>query len=179
MNAYITTIGERTTGVCKWSLERNGFNVFVLDGTTTLAQKLKLIYSIADDDFIRVDADVIPNNTFSPDFIRATAPKHVWWVQFMTYDWLQQNTTHGGIQYIKKDALATLRNNIDRFLEADRPESQMYRLEEFSNPRRCISNAKVLGLHGYGQEDYERVKQVKSRRKYQFDWELFERVQSL
>lgn len=61
MKAYVTSIGEPTTDLCVWSLERNGFETVLIQDQTTLAEKLKRIYSEADEDFVRIDADVIVN----------------------------------------------------------------------------------------------------------------------
>ncbi len=111
MIAYVTSIGEPTTALCKWSLERNGFDVVMLDDPNqTLATKLEFIYGAAKADFIRVDADVIPNKYCTERLIRNEADKFpdAWWIQFTTYDWFQQFTTTGGIQFIKKEAMGTL-----------------------------------------------------------------------
>lgn len=185
MKAFITSIGEPTTELCKWSLERNGFDVYVISQNSTtlnissLAQKLKYIYAMADDDFIRVDGDVIPNKNLTLEKVNASCPSDAWWVQYMTFDWYKQDLTHGGVQYIKKEALPILRENIGKFMESERPESQMYRLEEFHNPRKCITSSLLMGVHGYGQNDIERVKATKTRRMQSYDWDLFDRIQAL
>lgn len=178
MRAVITSVGETTTDICRWSLERNGFDVFVLmDPISTLWEKLRWIYNNIDENFLRVDADVIPNRMCIPKGV-TFRPINSWWVQFTTFDWFKQELTHGGVQFIYKEALPTLRSNIDKFKEAERPESQMFRLEEFDNPRRCITNSQVMGLHGYGQKDIERVKETKRRRKYYdtYDWEMYDKL---
>lgn len=180
MKAFITSIGEPTTRLCKWSLERNGFDVYVVDKDGTLAQKLKLIYELADDDFIRVDADVIPNSLITPEYLNTLDDPFIWWYQFQTFDWYKQDITHGGIQFIKKEALPALSRNISTFLTAERPESQMYRLDEFENPRRGITVDKVAGIHGYGIKDISEVKRTKARRKQTgYDWELVEGLNTL
>lgn len=178
MIAYITSIDEPTTNLCEWSLNRNGFEVKVLNDSRTLAHKLKAIYNNIDEDFVRVDADVVPNKNLKPDFLSKF--RKLWWYQFLTYDWYLQGTTHGGVQFIKKESLPALRANIDSFLDAERPESQMYRLDEFHNPRRCKTVNAIMGLHGYGQTDIERVKQVKERRgQHHYDWELVKKLEEV
>lgn len=181
MLAVITSTGERTTQLCKWSLERNGFQVMLIKDDTSLAEKLDYIYTITEEDFVRIDADIIPNSILTEAAVRSSCPEDIWWVQYQIYDWFQQDTAWGGVQYIRKEALPALRNNIKTFYEAERPESQMYRLDEFHNPRRCKGFPAVMGLHGYGQtiEDIERAKQTKARRKQEYDWQLFERVERL
>lgn len=181
MIAYITSIGEPTTETCRWSLERNGFEVVVVqDKYTTLAQKLKWIYDASVGlDFIRVDADVVVNKNLVPEFVAHSAPKDIWWTQYMTFDWYKQDLTHGGVQFIKNEALASLSEHIHEALDKERPESYMFRLKEFHGPRRCISNSKVVGIHGYAQKDMERVKATKARRNQYYDWELAERLNAL
>lgn len=76
--------------------------------------------------------------------------------------------------------MPALRDNVERFNKAERPESQLFRLEEFHNPRRCISSHLVMGIHGYGIRDLAGVKETKTRRKQSgYDWELVERLNAL
>lgn len=180
MKAYITSIGEPTTDLCVYTVERNGFEaVLIQDANTTLAQKLKQIYEQADDDFIRIDADVVMNKTLNTKSVVSYQNDKVW-TQFKTWDWLQQSVCHGGVQFIRKAALPVLRKNIDTFMEAERPESQMFRLDEFHNPRKCETSNWIVGLHAY-KSDLEAVKIVKTRRKQldNYDFDLVERLNAL
>lgn len=180
MKAYVTSIGEPTTRLCVWSLERNGFEVTLFDSRhTSLAQKLNAIYVNADDDFVRVDADVIPNRNLTSDSLNAS-PNHKWWIQYQTYDWFKQDLAWGGIQFVKKDALPYLRDNVGRFMEVDRPETQLSRIDEFFKPRRFESIPCVMGIHNFKQ-DSERVKATKiSRGQIQnYDFELALKIEAL
>lgn len=177
--AYITSIGEPTTDLCRWVLQRNGFKTTLIERDTPLADKLEEIYHIADDDFVRIDADVVPNKNLSPEFI-GRLTNGFWWYQFLTFDWFKQDTTHGGVQLIKKEAIPVLKAHISRFKDAERPESQMYRLEEFHEPRRCKTIQGIMGIHGYGQKDIKRIKKTKERRNQNnYDWELAEKLAEL
>lgn len=179
MKAFVTSINEPTTDLCIWSLERNGFEVVLLKRWDSLAEKLADIYSQADDDFVRVDADTVPNQNLTEPALRAAADDRLWWVQFLTYDWYKQDTTHGGVQFIKKEALPALRANIKDSLSLERPESQMYRLKEFHNPRRCDWNPCIMGITNY-KNDMRRVREVKERRlQWDYDWELAEKLGKL
>jgi hypothetical protein len=180
MKAYITSTGEPTTDLCVFSVERNGFEaVLIQDANTTLAQKLKQIYEQADDDFIRVDADVILNKALTSKTIEYHK-NNDWWTQFKVWDWFQQQVANGGVQFIRKAALKALRANVDKFAESERPESQLFRLDEFHNPRRCGTSKWIVGIHGY-KNDLEHVKIVKTRRKQldNYDFELAERLNAL
>lgn len=177
IKAYITSIGEPTTDLCEWSLKRLGFDTHIVyNETSSLGDKLEYIYGLADDDFIRVDADVIVNKELRRmvDIAKAYS-----WVQFQTFDMYKLDITNGGVQYINKEILPTLRANINRFKHDNRPETRMFRLEEFSDRKRFKSAENVVGIHGFGQTDWERVKKTKDSRQYsnEFDWELVKRMQ--
>lgn len=181
MIAYVTSIGETTEELCVWSLKRNGFFVVLLrDPDTSLAAKLKQTYNYADDDFVRVDADVVVNKNLTPE-IGELANAGQWWMQFWTYEWYKQDFTHGGVQFIKKQALPALRANVDRMQGMERPESELYRLPEFHDPRRCDWYPMVVGLHGFKQADYQRIKDTKTRRGQiaAYDFELAEKLDQL
>lgn len=185
MKAYVTSIGERTTDLCVWSLERQGFDVTVLRDGTTLANKLKRIYAQADEPFVRVDADVICNRNVARTFRELFKIKSddVWWVQGCTYGWYAQDVIFGGVQFIDKPIIQVLRDNIERYSHDSRPETRLFRMPELYNPRRCISIPGLFGVHGYGQKtsDLVRVKAVKIERGHygNYDWELMDRINEL
>jgi len=149
------------------------------DSISSLWAKLKFIYETADDDFLRVDADTIVNRNCTVGNIKRDIKNDViWWQQYRTFNWHQQDITHGGIQLIKKEALPYLRAQIMEAEHKERPESYMYRIKPFHDPRRCVTNETVMGLNGWGQEDIERIKKTKQRREQynDYDWELAERL---
>lgn len=176
MIACVTSISEKTTELCVWALERNGFEVALYESNSTLWEKLKDIYEQMEEDFIRVDADVIPNELCTPEFMKNYSE---WWMQFLTYDWFKQTTTHGGINFIKKEALPYLRAQVHEAENLERPESYMYRIASFHNPRRCFTSEVILGLQNY-KNDMNRVRQTKERRKQTgYDWLLVEKLEEL
>lgn len=176
MRAYVTSIGERTEDLCIWALERNGFDVMLVkDKDSSLWEKLRWIYRDAENEFLRVDADIIINKNCTVDNLDKS---DAWWVQYQTFDWYKQDLAYGGVQFIKRDCLPALRAHIDTFMHAERPESQMFRLDEFHDPRRCVSHNMVMGLNGFGQTDIDRIKETKNRRKQTdfYDFELVEKL---
>lgn len=184
MKAFVSTVGEPTTELCIWSLERNGFDVEVVAGGSLLVDKLKTIYETADEDFVRVDADVVPNRNLTKDILLSAMTDHpdAWWLQFRTFDWLQQDLAYGGVQFIKKEALPILRENVDKVHERDRPETALSRLPEFYEPRRFESNKYIVGIHGFALgEHLGRVQNQKKKRKYyeSFDFELAKKLEEL
>lgn len=155
--------------------------MLVLQDSTTLAQKLKWIYDNAKTDFVRVDADVIVNRYFTEDFVRMNMARNYWWVQFMTFGWFKLEPIYSGVHYISKKALPTLREEVGKFMHDERPETRMWRLDQFYNPRRCMSASQIVGIHGYAVDDLERVKETKRQRgQYeQYDWEMVDKLEEL
>jgi hypothetical protein len=185
MKAYVTSIGEPTTDLCKWSLERNGFEVIMLKDDSTLWAKLKRIYDIADEDFVRVDADIIVNRNFTPGNLKTIERidylQQAWWIQFVAYDWYKQDICHT-LSYIKKEALPVLRTNVVRFKDDLRPETQVSRVAELHNPRRMETYAdQLMGIHGYGISNTKPVMKLKAERgqSHLYDFELAQRLNEL
>lgn len=183
MKAYVTSVGETTTELCVWALERNGFDVVLLENPkTTLAQKLKDVYFDAVDDFVRVDADIIVNRHFTPSMLSWLPFKNsdCWWWQFMTFDLLKLDLTHS-MAYIKHNAIPALQANIDRVQHSNRPETEMSRIKELHEPRRFDTyKDEVMGLHGL-KADLERAKKLKHIRNQQdlYDFEMAGRINAL
>jgi hypothetical protein len=179
LKAIVFSVGEPTTDLCMWSLKRNGFDVILRQDHSSLWHKLNMMYHQFDEDLVRVDADVIPNNKFKPESF--AVDKDVWWQQFITYDWWKQDIAHGGVNYIRREAFAPIRKHIQECQYEERPESYLYRLEEFHNPRRCVTVDKIMGIHGYGIDNVKRVVDTKRRRGQManYDFELARKLNAL
>lgn len=182
MIAYVTSMNEPTTALCKKRLEKNGFQVFVLNENETLAEKLKRIYNAnIKGSFLRVDADIIVNKHMTPELLDSLYNPDIWWWQFITFDWYKQDVSNS-MAFISEEALPALRANIDKHLYSLRPETDMSRLKEFNNPRRFKTYTKqIMGIHGYGIKDIEPVKKLKKARgQYdQYDFELAKELNRL
>lgn len=182
MKAVITSIGEPTTGLCKWALERNGFEVTVLENPSSLAQKLKAIYNM-NEDFLRVDADIIVNRNMTPRLLTElnASNEDIWWWQFITFDWFKQDLNHS-MAFITTPALPALRKNIVNFLDHIRPETEVSRVTEFYNPRRFDTYDKqIMGIHGYGIKDLKPAQRLKANRgqSHLYDFELAQKLNEL
>ena len=181
MRAYITSIGEPTTELCNWSLKRQGFETVLVEdhkqSPTSLFDKLEMIFDEVEDDFIRVDADVVVNSNVQ-ELINQS---EVWWYQALCFGWYSQDVIHGGVQFIRKQALPAIKLHIQEAEQHERPESFLSRLPEFHNPRQFKTYEKICGLHGYKQNDYGRVIATKMRRgQYgNYDFELAMKLDEL
>lgn len=178
MKAFVTSIGEPTTDLCVWSLTRLGYDVTLVQSHSSLAEKLQWIYNAVDEDFLRVDADVVVNKNV---LNIADYEPEAWWIQAKCFGWYAQDLVYGGVQFIRREALPALRKNIGKHLDDERPETSMSRLPEFYDPRRFISVDLVCGLHGWAQNDLERIKETKARRGQfmDYDWKLVEEMEKL
>lgn len=182
MKAIITSVGEPTTELCKWSLERNGFEVMLYQSDTSLWQKLRDIYNNMDEDFLRIDADVVVNRNLNPELLnKLSQDSTVWWWQFITFDWYKIDIAHQ-LSFVRKPALPHLVANIDRFKSKSRPETEASRIKELHNPRRFQTYDKqIMGVHGYGIVDIDEVQQLKFSRGqlHNYDFELTRRLNAL
>lgn len=177
MKAFITSIGEPTTDLCIWSLARLGFEVKLILNKKSLWSKLKTIFENTDEDFLRVDADVVVNK----NVLELIEQDKVWWYQALTFDWYKQDMTHGGVQFVRKAAIPSVRLALPAAMDKLRPETYLCRIEALHNPRMFATFDEICGLNGFHQNDYRRVKKVKrSRDQYDnYDWELAERLDAL
>ncbi len=183
MKAYVTSIGEKTTELCIWSLERNGFDVEVYKDNVSLAHKLQSIFQNTNDDFLRVDADIIINRYLTPKTLEAIKQinEEIWWWQFIVFDWYKQDIAHS-LSFIRKEALPDLRQNADRFLNDLRPETELSRIKEFYEPRRFETfDGRICGIHGYGIDNLKPVIRLKANRgqSHLYDFELATRLNEL
>lgn len=177
MIAFITSTNEPTTELCRWSLDRLGFHTILYIDQTSLWNKLEGIFEEADDDFLRVDADVVVNK----NVLDLVTQDKYWWYQAQTFDWFKQDVTNGGIQFIRKECIPIIREHLNEAKHQERPESHLYRLEALHNPRRCVTYETICGIHGYKQNDINNIRETKLRRGQfeNYDWELAERLSEL
>lgn len=177
MKAIVTSIGEPTTELCVWSLTRLGFEVQLIMNERSLWAKLKQIFDNADEDFVRVDADVVVNK----NILELVKQTDLLWYQALTFDWYKQDLAHGGIQFIRRPAIKLVLPHIRTAENKPRPETYLSRIKELHDPRMFGTFESICGLHGYKQNDYKRVKKVKrDRDQYaNYDFELAEKLDAI
>jgi hypothetical protein len=183
LKAVVTSVGEPTTDLCVWSLKRNGFEVILYKDDSTLWAKLKRAYNELDEDFLRVDADIVPNRDLTPAFLAnevTNTNREVWWWQFLCFDWFKLNTTHA-VSFMRKQSLPAVRARVDEFKRDIRPETECSRIAEFYNPRRFDTINQIVGLHGYATRDMKPVVALKANRgqSHLYDFELAKRLNEL
>lgn len=149
MKAYLCSIGESTEQVCKNQLEKYGFEVILLNEIEDWLTKYKRFLEMADEDCIRIDADIIPNEhilelVYCKAFI---AKAHL-------YDIYRNETWPLAPIYYSKEALKILKKT--KITDEARPETAMWRSIPVEKTRVLDS---VVGFHGFFQlkKDIDRV----------------------
>jgi len=170
MKCFLTSIGERTTELCRWQLEKLGFEVVLLDEKESWIDKYKKFIFMADKDCLRIDSDVIPNKNIKK------LVSDCWMVQAKTYDLYRNDVWFTSPVFYSKEAIDLIRLNFD-LLDKNRPETSAWRLI----PKDKLKNLDIIvGIHGFFQdkETIERAKQNKINRGQIQDYyfELVEKI---
>lgn len=180
MKCYVFSIGEKTTELCCELMEEYGFEVILLkDPRTNLWEKLKEFYEKAletdDEWFVRVDADIIPNQNVL-ELIKDPINK---WTCASGFDWYSQNRKAISIHVMHQDVIKECLEHIDEARDKIRPETHLWRLKTV-NMLTAINESFNCGLHGYGQKDQrDRIKWLKYNRNQDYDWKLLDRIEAL
>lgn len=181
MKAYIFSIGEKTTNLCVELMKEMGFETILYKDKTTLWDKLKRFYTEAlqteDKEFVRIDADIIPNKRVL-DLIKIN--DGCLWHSAVGFDWYKQDRGSISIHHMKREAVEQCLQNIELAKDKIRPESFLWRLEQFHWPRVCHNININCGLHGYGQRNHrKRIKSLKYARGQDYQWDLIEKIEEL
>lgn len=176
---FVFSIGEATTDLCMWALERYGMEPILYQDNTSLQQKLARFYKEPGDSLMRIDADIIPNKNVMA-LAKYRFRKGDWWVQTTGFGWYQQRPITISVCKMTRQAADIASQHIDEAADQLRPETAMWRLPEFHNPRRCRVIDLFTGVHGYGQseKDIERVRQMKTYRgqEQNYDWKMINKM---
>lgn len=177
MRAFVFSIGESTTELCVEQLEKFGFDVVLWQDSTPLWKKLYKLYWQPDEEIVRVDADIIPNENILE---LINIDDDCWWHCASGWDLYKNDIAPISIHYMKQEALVAARDYISRGKDELRPETYVWRSRPFMQPRRCEVVPLVCGIHGYGQKDQaERIKTMKSLRNQPYDWDFIEKMQDI
>lgn len=173
MKAYLCSIGEPTTEICKKQLEKYGLEVVMLDAVESWEEKYKRFIGMASENCIRIDADIIPNGNAMIYVSTEGFNKETRMIQFKGYDFYQNNLSVMGLVYYSKEALEEIRASFDK-IDWRRPEATAWRLPKINRFTETIPL--VCGIHGFFQseEDLERHMRNKEERKQMenYDFEL-------
>lgn len=160
MIAYVTSIGEKTTEICCQQLRRYGFFVVLLNKKEEWIDKYKRFINLADEDCLRIDADIIPNHKVK--FIEVDS-KDALMIQHKLFDFYRNDVIIGGAVFYRRKALKIIKKNIGG-LNRDRPETSAWRLNELVKD--TVTSDLVVGMHGFFQdkETMERAEKNKMAR---------------
>lgn len=177
MKAIVFSIGEVTTALCAELLNEFGFDVQVWQDKTSFYDKLNKFYKAFDEDILRIDADIIPTANVKK---LVQLEDNCIWHQCMGWDWYKHDIAPISINYYRQPMFETARQHIEKAKYLNRPESYIYRLEQFHWPRVCHVTDLVCGLHGYKQTDQrQRIKILKAEREQDYDWALVDKLEAL
>ena len=178
MKAYVSSFGEKTTELCCSQLERFGFEVVLMDEKEEWHKKYKRFIQIANEDCLRIDADVIVNEKIKQ--LGVGLSKRVWIESFTLYDLYRNGLFQGSPIYYKTEALDFLKKNLDRITPL-RPEASALRLKGI-NEHKYQNDIIVVGMHGFFQDD-ETVKRAKSNKEQRgqtgFEFDLVNKLRNL
>lgn len=149
MKAYLCSISESTEQVCKYQLEKYGFEIVLLNEKEDWLTKYKRFLNMADEDCIRIDADIIPNKHILK---LANCDKFI--AKAHLYDIYRNETWPLAPIYYSKEALKELKNI--QITDEIRPETFAWR--SFPVEKTSVFET-VVGLHGFFQDrkDIDRV----------------------
>ncbi len=176
MKAYLFSIGESTTDLAQWSLQRQGFEVVLLhDPATTFAEKYRQFLELSRREqwVVRSDADVVVLRRYSVSIqpFVSRPVKDTWWYQYQLFCFLRLDVVNGCPQLIHRKALDVgLRM---RFAPKEtRPETAFFRSPELLGHTLTVCD--VVGIHGYCQQekDVQRVVEQKKQRGQYDEWDL-------
>lgn len=181
MKAFVFSIGEKTTDLCCELMKEYGFEVILYKDSTSLWEKLKRFYEDAlktsDSEFVRIDADIIPNKRVL-DLVKVN--DGCLWHCGAGWDWYKMERGAISIHHMKREAVEICLENIESAKSMIRPESHLWRLQEFHYPRVCHAVDMSCGLHGYAQQNQrDRIKNLKQSRNQDYDWSLVNRIEAL
>lgn len=159
MKVFLTSIGEKTTQICKEQLERFGFEVILLNDIETWDVKYRKFIDRANEDCLRIDADIIPNRNIelAKDYFTGSS---ILMGQFQGYDFYKNDVGVIGVTYYSKKALSIIRNSFDE-IDWRRPEATAWRLPKI-NPNTYTCKL-IVAMHGFFQDDAHLKRHLKNK----------------
>jgi len=148
MNAFVTSIGEKTTGICCQQLRRFGFKVVLLDKKEEWIDKYKRFIDIADEDCIRVDADIIVNKHIKNVGLE---DKKALMISYWGWDFYKNDMGITSPVFYRKPVFDIIKKNLHK-IDARRPETSAWRLPGVVE--KTFESQIVVGMHGFFQYDW-------------------------
>lgn len=185
MRCYVFSIGEKTTDLCCELMKEYGFDVILIKDESPLASKLARFYDMAlqtnDDNWVRIDADIIPNRNVQllTKIVQPFGSDLPSWLCASGFDWYKQDRGAISIHVMNREAVKRAKKHAPYAKEAVRPETYIWRQPDI-NPFTLVIESFNSGIHGYGQLDQRtRIKHLKHSRSQKYDWELLDKIEAL
>lgn len=168
MKCFVTSIGEKTTDLCCSQLQKFGFEVVLLDKVEPWITKYESFLLQADEDCLRIDADVLVNKHIVEC---VDDPFDFFMIQYKTYDLYRNDVGITSPVRYSKEGLELIRAQISKLSEG-RPEATAWRLPKVVD--NTFTRDLIVGMHGFFQDDLavNRAIENKLSRKQssQYDW---------
>lgn len=179
MKAFVTSIGEKTTSLCVNQLKRLGYDVVLLDRNEPWVTKYKRFLELADNNCLRVDADVIVNENLSLKNLEQITKIYQdrLMIQFQIFDLYSLDIRVGQPIYYHKAVFKKIKENLGS-IDSKRPESWAWRLPVV-NKNTSSCEDRVCGVHGFWQTNDDMARAIDHRKErdqkdvdYSFIWDL-------
>lgn len=179
MKAYVTSTGEKTTQICCDQLKQFGFDVVLLDAQESWINKYNKFIATADEDCLRIDADIITSEEIFNQCKKAKQSEALI-TSFALYDLYRNGVYYGSPLFYKKEAVAMIRSK-KSMLHPNEPERSACRMDMFGG--RVENVPVIVGMHGFFQksEHIDRARKNKIDRKQDalFDFGLVNKLMNL
>lgn len=182
MKAYLCSVGEKTTQICKEQLERFGFEVVLFDEKEKWEDKYKRFINTANEDCLRVDADVVPNKNIEFLKIAPYSFRNLdkLMIQCKGYDFYKNDIGVIGIVFYRKQAIDIIKRDFN-FIDLRRPEATAWRLPDIN--KYTETEEIICGLHGFGQDEETMMRafehKVARKQIEQYDFSLANKLSKL
>jgi hypothetical protein len=133
---------------------------------------------MANEDCIRIDADVIVNDKILLDIDQI--PSNILMAQFRFFDFYRNEVGVGNPCFYSKACLDILKTKLDE-IDERRPEASAWRLKEINDF--TMTGERICGMHGFFQDE-ETIKRAKKNKEDRgqinlYDFELANKLMKL
>lgn len=182
MKAFIFSVGENTTNLCKRLMDGFHFDTTVIGGKETMIEKYARFIELAyksGEDVLKIDADIIPNRHIKEIYNDVMEAKNrgALMIQYQNYCLYKNGPNIGNPVFYRKEAIDIIRKHFDK-LDPKRPEASAWRLPQINTWTQ--TSDLLVGLHGAYQRkeevDRARVNKIERKQDALYDFSVIEEL---